>query len=92
MLNNDLFKLQQFDFAQLLLVLKCSSLNTNCVIKTIIPYFMDKMDSLKSMNFFISLLYIYYINFEDMYIYKPYSSDSISGEFFVICKNYLGLK
>ena len=39
----------------------------------------------------IVLIYLYYITFEDVSIFKPYSSDLSSGEFYIIGKKFIGI-
>ena len=40
---------------------------------------------------FISYLYVYYMAFDSMSLYKPMSSISDNGEFYVICKDFKGV-
>ena len=40
---------------------------------------------------FISYLYLYYIAFDSMSLYKPLTSFSDNGEFYVICKGFKGV-
>ena len=46
-------------------------------------------DSLNATSFFIGFMYLYYLAFEEVELFKPYSSDMTSGEFYVIGKNVI---
>lgn len=39
----------------------------------------------------IEILYTYFLFFEKVYIFKPKTSNSIGGEFYIICKRFKGI-
>jgi hypothetical protein len=89
--GNSIEDLQKLDFAQLVNVLVLSSANTNIVIKTFLPFIINKKQSLEqeATDLFISIIYIYVIAFEKVYLYKPMTSGVTTGEFYIIGINYL---
>ena len=51
-----------------------------------------EQDNTMQLNWiFISYLYVYYMAFDSMSLYKPMSSISDNGEFYVICKDFKGV-
>lgn len=84
--TTDLYTLQKLDYAQLINVMLLSNENGNIIIKTFLPFIVSKKESLtkKSIEFFISIIYIYTMLFEKIYLYKPMSSNLTSGEFYII--------
>jgi len=64
--------------------------NGSCVIKWFSPILDTKKESLISVEFFISLIYIYYKWFKKVYIYKPFTSNNLSSEFYIIGKHFIG--
>ena len=48
-------------------------------------------ETIKTNWMFISYLYIYYLCFETMSLYKPMSSFADNGEFYVICRDFKGV-
>ena len=34
-------------------------------------------------GFFVNLMYLYFLSFETVYLYKPYTSGAINGEFYI---------
>ena len=111
--NNDKLTIQKLDFAQVIAVLACSSIGSDCCIKHFIPYVNledpnlnlnknntnDKNYS-KILNesitedgdLFISYLYLYYISFDSISLYKPNSSKSNTSEFYVVGKGFKGIE
>ena len=111
--NNDKLTIQKLDFAQVIAVLACSSIGSDCCIKHFIPYVNledpnlnlnknntnDKNYS-KILNesitedgdLFISYLYLYYISFDSISLYKPNSSKSNTSEFYVVAKGFKGIE
>jgi len=90
--TNSIFDLQKLDLAQVINVIACSSIGGSCVIKHFTSYMIDKPETIEATSFFISFIYLYYICFEEVNLFKPYTSDATSGEFYVICKGFKGIE
>ena len=90
--TNSIYALQKLELAQVINVLAYSSIGGSCVIKHFTPYIFNKPSSIKATSFFISFIYLYYISFEEVNLFKPYTSDSTSGEFYIICKGFKGIE
>lgn len=88
--NNDITLLHKLDYAQLINVIILSKKNTNIIIKTFLPYIMNKKESLseESVDFFMSIMYLYIKLFEHIYFYKPMTSGVTTGEFYIIGLKY----
>lgn len=84
--------LQLLDLAQAIMVAACSSVGSHCVIKHFTPFIPgpQSKSTYGATEFFCSLIYLYYTLFESVYLFKPYSSSSESGEFYLIGKNFKG--
>ena len=89
--TNPAYVLQKLDLAQVITVIACSSIGGSCVIKHFTSYMINKPETLEATSFFISFMYLYYIAFEEVNLFKPYTSDATSGEFYVICKRFKGI-
>ena len=89
--GNDTLVLQRLDLAQVVMVLACSRLGGACVIKHFTPFMPNHPDSRDATSFFIGFMYLYYLAFADVELFKPYSSDMTSGEFYVVGKGFRGL-
>ena len=89
--TNSIYDLQKLDLAQVINVLAYSNVGGSCVIKHFTPYMINKPETIHATSFFISFIYLYYISFEEVSLYKPYTSDITSGEFYVICKGFKGI-
>ena len=92
--------IQKLDLAQLITVIACSSIDGNCCVKHYIPYkdisdIGSSSDSIhntvESSSFFIGYLYMYYIAFDSVSLYKPNTSNPNNGEFYVIGKGFKGI-
>jgi 23S rRNA U2552 (ribose-2'-O)-methylase RlmE/FtsJ len=109
--NNDKLTIQKLDFAQVIAVLACSSIGSDCCIKHFIPYVNLEDPNLNKNNnndknyskilnesitedgdLFISYLYLYYISFDSISLYKPNSSKSNTSEFYVVAKGFKGIE
>ena len=109
--NNDKLTIQKLDFAQVIAVLACSSIGSDCCIKHFIPYVNLEDPNLNKNNpndknyskilnesitedgdLFISYLYLYYISFDSISLYKPNSSKSNTSEFYVVAKSFKGIE
>lgn len=89
--TNPAYVLQKLDLAQVITVVACSSIGGSCVIKHFTSYMINKPETLEATSFFISFIYLYYIAFEEVNLFKPYTSDATSGEFYVIGKGFKGI-
>jgi hypothetical protein len=90
--TNSAYILQKLDLAQVITVIASSSIGGSCVIKHFTSYMINKPETLEATSFFISFIYLYYIYFEEVNLFKPYTSDSTSGEFYVIGKGFKGIE
>jgi hypothetical protein len=88
--NNPLIY-QKLELAQVLMVASVSRKGGNCIIKHFLPYVTDIPETEQANGFFINYLYLYYLMFEEVYLSKPLSSNPISGEFYLIGKNFIGI-
>ena len=101
--TNSLY-IQKLDLSQLISVIACSSIGGACCVKHFIPY--RNLDTLEgntpihkedtnntesSSGFFINFLYMYYIAFDSISLYKPNTSNPNNGEFYVIGKGFKGV-
>ncbi len=88
--ENDIKMLHKLDYAQLINIIILAKKNTNIIIKTFLPYIINKKESLteKSVNFFISIIYLYVKLFEQITFYKPMTSGVTTGEFYIIGIKY----
>ena len=89
--DNDAFLLQKLDLAQAITVVACSSKGGSCCIKHFTPFIRSKKDTYNASGFFLGFLYLYYTAFEQVSLFKPYSSNPDSGEFYVVGINFLGI-
>lgn len=87
----DSILLQKLDLAQVIMVLACSRIGGSCVIKHFTPYIKRYIGTYKASGFFIGFLYLYYIAFQSVSLFKPYSSNPDSGEFYVIGEKFTGI-
>jgi hypothetical protein len=83
--------LQKLDLAQVIMVLACSSPGGSCVIKHFTPYIKRHTDTFNASGFFIGFLYMYYVAFDEVSLFKPYSSNPDSGEFYVVGQGFHGI-
>ena len=90
--GNDTLLLQKLDLAQVVMVLACSSQGGACVIKHFTPYITNHPETLEATAFFVGFLYMYYVAFEEVSLFKPYSSNPDSGEFYVVGQGFRGVE
>ena len=83
--------LQKLDLAQAVMVLACSKKGGACVIKHFTPYIKKHTSTYAAAGFFIGFLYLYYLAFSEVNLFKPYTSNPDSGEFYVIGQGFLGV-
>jgi hypothetical protein len=88
--DKDPILLQKLELAQMIMVAACSSVGGNCIIKHFTPFIVNKPETSDATGFFMGFIYMYYLMFEEVILYKPYTSDPSSGEFYVIGKNFRG--
>jgi hypothetical protein len=87
---------QKSDLYQVLTIIACSSIGGSFCAKHFIPYKnindLHNIDNLLDLSeFFINYLYLYYILFDSISLYKPNSSKTNNGEFYVIGKGFKGI-
>jgi len=87
----DPLMLQKLDLAQVIMVMACSSKGGACVIKHFTPYIKRHTDTFNASGFFMGFLYIYYVAFDEVSLFKPYSSNPDSGEFYVVGQGFNGI-
>ena len=90
-LGSPLIDLQRLDYSQLLLTLAVSSVKGNAVLKTFTTFIRGDVDSYNSGGHFVNLIYLYQCYFEEIYLYKPYTSRPTSGEYYIIAKSFKGI-
>jgi 23S rRNA U2552 (ribose-2'-O)-methylase RlmE/FtsJ len=83
--------LQKLDLAQVVMVLACSKKGGSCVIKHFTPYIKKHTSTYSAAGFFIGFLYLYYLAFSEVSLFKPYTSNPDSGEFYVVGQGFLGV-
>ena len=96
-LESNLLYFQKQILAQALITIACSSKGGDCCIKNYISY-NENTNTNSNTNtpeyiyeqsgFFISVLYLYYITFESIHLYKPHSSNPESNEFYIVGKGF----
>ena len=93
-LNTDMdpLLLQKLDLAQVIMVLACSSKNGTCVIKHFTPYIKRHIGTYEASGFFLGFIYLYYMAFDEVSLFKPYTSNPDSGEFYVIGQGFRGIR
>ena len=83
--------LQKLDLGQAITTIACSSIGGSCIIKHFSPYVNTHPETLNATGFFISYIYLYYVCFDELTLFKPNTSDITSGEFYIIGKSFLGI-
>jgi hypothetical protein len=89
--NISLLILQKLDFAQALAVISSANRGTDIIVKHFTPYINQIPESKYGTKFFVSLIAFYTKYFEDIYLYKPMTSNLFSGEFYLIGLNCKGM-
>jgi hypothetical protein len=89
--DNEFLVLQKLDFAQFVMTVAVSTNGGQCIIKTFTPYSSSNANTKNAMGFFVGLMYLYVHFFETVNLFKPYSSKSSSGEFYIIGKKFKGI-
>ena len=94
--NTDELVKQKFDLAKVISVIACSSIGGSCCIKHYIPYKLfnakESTDILEASGFFINYLYLYYVVFDTISLFKPNISNADTTEFYVIGKGFKGIE
>jgi hypothetical protein len=88
----DPLMLQKLDLAQVIMVMACSAKGGSCVIKHFTPYIKRHTDTFNASGFFMGFLYLYYVAFDEVSLFKPYSSNPDSGEFYVVGQGFNGIE
>lgn len=87
--QEDTTDLQKLDFSNLVNIIILSNKKTNAVVKSFSPYLNSKKnDTYNYVNLMISIIYLYVISFENVFLYKPMTSRVTSKEFYIIAINY----
>jgi hypothetical protein len=99
---NDDLHTQKIDIEKVISVIAVSKIEGSCCVKHTIPYknmnettstdTSDSNDTIQSNRMFISYLYLYYITFNTISLYKPNTSFADNGEFYVVGKGFLGIE
>ena len=96
--TDELFR-QKFELAKVVSVLACSSIGGSCCIKHYIPYKTVynydntvPTDILETSGFFINYLYLYYVVFDSIRLFKPHTSNADTTEFYIIGKGFTGIE
>ena len=89
--HRDILIVQKLDLAQAIIIATCSHTGGNACVKHFSPYITTNPESIEAISFFISFIYLYYICFKEVSLYKPYTSNGDSGEFYIICKDFIGI-
>jgi hypothetical protein len=80
--------LQKLDLAQVIMVLSCSREGGACVIKHFTPYIKRHKGTYEGAGFFLGFIYLYYLAFNRVSLFKPYTSNPDSGEFYVVGEGF----
>jgi len=83
-LSHSLLILQKLDFAQALMSIANSVKGTDIIVKHFTPFVNQIKESKYGSPFFISLIQLYKKYYEKIYLFKPLTSNSGSGEFYLI--------
>lgn len=76
--------LQKLEFAQAVACISSSIKGGDVIVKHFGPFDPTKPKTRDSGKQFIGLIYLYFISFHRIYLYKPMSSSNVSSEFYVI--------
>ena len=97
--NTDEIFRQKFELAKVISVIACSSIGGSCCIKHYIPYKTVynydntvPTDILETSGFFINYLYLYYVVFDSIRLFKPHTSNADTTEFYIIGKGFTGIE
>jgi len=89
--DSNLETLQKLDFAQFVMSVAVSVIGGHCIIKVFTPFIAKAKETKKADGFFVGLMFMYNLFFEEINLIKPYSSSVTSGEFYVIGKKFKGI-
>jgi len=91
-LESNLLFFQKQILAQAIITIACSSKGGSCCIKNYICYNDENTNTSEQIyeqsGFFLSVLYLYYVSFDSINLYKPHSSNPESSEFFIVGKGF----
>ena len=82
---------QRLELAQICMVAGVSSKGSNCVIKHFLPYVRKIPETATASGNFMSMLMLYYIMFNKVFLIKPITSNPDSGEFYVVGRSFRGM-
>jgi hypothetical protein len=87
--SSNIILMQKLDYAQMCTVATCCSPGKNCVVKIFLPFIKTAQQATTSTPLYIGILYLYKLMFSELHLFKPYSSDPTSGEFYIIGKGFV---
>ena len=88
----DLKLLQILDYAQMCITAACCSPGKHCVVKTFTPFINNTEQAVTTTRLYVDIFYVYKLLFRELHLFKPYSSDPTSGEFYIIGKGFVGIE
>lgn len=80
--------LQQLEVAEAVTIIFLADEDSSCVVKHFTPHLGNITLSKQAGNYFVSLLYLYYIHYKSITVIKPFSSNKASGEFYIVGKGF----
>jgi len=83
---------QKIELSQICMVAGISSVGGNCIIKHFLPYQRKVPITYYANGNFMCTMFLYYLMFEQMNLMKPLTSNPNSGEFYVVCKGFRGIR
>jgi hypothetical protein len=86
--ETSLYTLQKLDYAQCVFTLMVAKRGSNAIIKHFLPHIVTKSNSISAGTFFVNMIYLYWLSFDEIYLTKPTTSNYRSGEFYIVCKNF----
>lgn len=90
-LERQTVELQKLDYGQFLLAVATCSMGKHCIIKTFTPFMSTHNDTENASGFHTGLTFLYTLFFREVYLFKPHTSRPLSGEYYVIGKNFMGM-
>lgn len=90
--SESVIRIQKFEFSKSLVILSGLKKGGSCMVKHSFPYNFNVKNSEKGNGFFVNLIFLYYLHFKKIYLYKPITSDIHSTDFYLIGENFSGVK
>jgi hypothetical protein len=82
---------QKLEYAQVAMIAGMSSIGGNCVVKHFLPFIRKAPVTAYASGTFMCIIFLYYLMFETVHLFKPVTSSPISGEFYVVGQKFKGL-